>query len=49
MNATKEMKQGYEEMKKDAQLEEYNFMETVMNHFKYHEIEQKIRNMFEEI
>ena len=30
-NATTQMKTDYEEMKKDAQVKEYKFMEKVMN------------------
>ena len=30
-NADKKMKEDYEEMKRDAQIEEYKFMEKIMN------------------
>ena len=35
VSATPEMKENYEEMKKHAQVEEYKFMEKVMNQFDY--------------
>ena len=36
-------------MKKEAQLEEYKFMEKVMADFGYSEIESKIKQSFKEI
>lgn len=38
-NSTPKMKEDYEEMKKDAQVEEYKFMEKIMNQFEFHQKE----------
>jgi hypothetical protein len=38
-NATKDMKEDYEEIKRDAQVQEYKFMETIMNQYGYVEKE----------
>lgn len=35
-NSTPKMREDYEEMKKDAQVEEYKFMEKIMNRFDFH-------------
>ena len=35
VNSTLEMKENYDEMKREAQVEEYKFMEKVMNQFDY--------------
>jgi predicted transposase YbfD/YdcC len=34
-NSTPKMKEDYEEMKKDAQVEEYKFMEKIMLKFNF--------------
>jgi hypothetical protein len=43
------MRQDYEEMKSDAQIEEYKFMEKTMNQYGYQVIEQKIKRWISEI
>ena len=39
------MKEDYEEMKKDAQVEEYKFMEKIMNKFDFQNKENQIKQM----
>jgi hypothetical protein len=48
-NSTPKMKEDYEEMKKDAQVEEYKFMEKIMNQFEFQSKEQQIKHMINEI
>ena len=48
-NATPKMKEDYEEMKKDAQVEEYKFMEKIMVQFEFQSKEQQIQLMVSEI
>ena len=43
------MRQDYEQMKTDAQVEEYKFMEKIMNQYGYQAIEQKIKRWISEI
>ena len=47
--ATKEQEEEYKQMKKEAQLEEYKFMEKVMSEFGYNEVESKIKREFKDI
>lgn len=42
-NATPQMKHHYEEMKKNAQVEEYKFMERVLSQFNYLKKEIEIK------
>lgn len=44
--ATPQMKENYEEMKKEAQVEEYKFMEKVMTAFDYKRVEIEIKTMY---
>ena len=46
-DATPEMKQNYEEMKKDAQVKEYKFMEDVMIKCNYRHVENNLREKYE--
>ena len=46
VNSTQEMKENYDEMKREAQVEEYKFMEKVMNQFDYKQREVDIKRMF---
>ena len=46
-DATPEMKHSYEEMKKDAQVQEYKFMETVMIKYNYKEVENNLREKYD--
>ena len=48
-NSTPEMKAKYEEMKKEAQVEEYKFMERVLQQFDAQAIEQELRRLLQEI
>ena len=48
-NATKAMKDDYEIMKKEAQVEEYKFMEKIMIQFGDSNIESEIKRKLTEI
>lgn len=48
-NANQRMKDDYEEMKKDAQVEEFKFMETVMEQFGFKQLDEHCRQMFFEL
>lgn len=48
-NSTPKMKEDYEEMKKDAQVEEYKFMEKIMSRFDFHHKEAQIKGMIKSI
>ena len=48
-NATQRMKDDYEEMKKDAQVEEFKFMESVMEQYGFKQVDERCRKMFIEL
>jgi len=39
------MREDYEKMKSDAQIQEYNFMEDIMNEFELGKVEQRLKKM----
>ena len=48
-NSTRGMKDDYEKMKKEAQVEEYKFMEKIMIEFNNSNIENEIKRKLIEI
>lgn len=48
-NSTRNMKDDYEKMKKEAQVEEYKFMEKIMIEFNNNNIENELKRKLYEI
>jgi hypothetical protein len=48
-NSTRNMKDDYEKMKKEAQVEEYKFMEKIMIEFNNNNIENELKRKLNEI